>query len=141
MVTNLSEMLRRDEDEKLAAYTDSLGYLTIGVGRLIDSRKGGGISKEESDYLLANDIRAKTAEVIKALPWATKLGDERFSVLVAMAFQLGIQGLLEFKNTLQMMKAGDYAGASQGMLNSLWYKQTPQRVARMAKQMRTGEWV
>ena len=141
MVTNLSEMLRRDEGEKLSAYTDSLGYLTIGVGRLIDARKGGGISKEESDYLLANDIRTKTAAVIKALPWATKLGDERFSVLVAMAFQLGIQGLLEFKNTLQLVKIGDYAGASQAMLSSQWYKQTPSRVSRMAQQMRTGVWV
>ena len=141
MVANLTEMLRRDEGEKLFEYKDSLGYSTIGVGRLIDARKGGGITKEESAYLLTNDIRAKSAEVMKALPWAAALGDVRFAVLVAMAFQLGTQGLLEFKNTLQMMKSGDYAGASQGMLNSLWYKQTPQRVSRMAQQMRTGEWV
>jgi lysozyme len=48
MVANIAEQLRRDEGEVLHAYQDKYGYWTIGVGRLIDARKGGGISVEES---------------------------------------------------------------------------------------------
>jgi lysozyme len=61
-------------------------------------------------------------------------------VLVGMAFQMGTEGLLKFKNTLAMVQAGDYESAAKGMLQSLWARQTPERAARMAKQMRTGEW-
>lgn len=135
------EMLRREEGDVLSAYQDHLGYWTIGVGRLIDKRKGGGITKEESAYLLANDVARVSAQVDAALPWASGLNDARYAVLVGMAFQMGIAGLLGFKNTLAMIGRGDYSGAAAGMLASKWARQTPARAERMAQQMRTGEWV
>ena len=140
MISNLTEQLRRDEGEELHAYTDSLGYLTIGVGRLIDKRKGGGITAEESAYLLANDIKRKTDEVLKALPWASKLDPVRFAALVNMAFQLGIAGLLGFKTTLSLIQCGNYAKAAENMTLSKWNTQTPARCERLAKQIATGMW-
>lgn len=140
MKTELIKQLRRDEGEVLYAYQDSLSYITIGVGRLVDKRKGGGITPEESAYLLNNDIDRKTAEVFKALPWAAKLDDARRAVLVNMAFQLGTAGLLGFKNTLAMVQRGDYAGAAAGMLQSKWSQQTPERAKRLSEQMRLGVW-
>lgn len=137
---NITRLLRGDEGEILTAYTDHLGYLTIGVGRLIDKRKGGGITKEESAYLLANDIMRKSIELDNKLSWWKSLDDARRGVLLSMAFQMGVDGLLGFKNTLSMVKSGDYEGAAKGMLNSLWAKQTPERAGRMAEQMRTGQW-
>jgi len=136
----MTRLLRGDEGEVLHAYVDHLGYTTIGVGRLIDQRKGGGISKEESAYLLSNDIRNKVAELDRRLSWWRQLDEARQGVLLSMAFQMGVDGLLTFKNTLGMVRAGDYAGAARGMLNSLWARQTPERAARMAEQMRTGQW-
>lgn len=140
MNSELTKQLRRDEGEVLTAYADSLGFLTIGVGRLIDKKKGGGITAEESAYLLANDILAKTSGVIKALPWAEQLDPARFGVLVNMAFQMGIAGLLGFKNTLALIQSGNYVRAAEGMAESLWAKQTPARCARLQKQLVTGEW-
>jgi lysozyme len=140
MNAELTKQLRRDEGEVLTAYSDSLGYLTIGVGRLVDKRKGGGITAEESAYLLANDIRDKTAAVIKALPWAEHLDPVRFGVLQNMAFQLGVNGLLGFKNTLSLIQGGNYERAAEGMAASLWAKQTPARCARLQKQLVTGAW-
>ena len=140
MITSTPEQLRRDEGEVLYAYADSLSYLTIGVGRLIDKRKGGGITTEESAYLLANDIKRKTAEVLAALPWASTLDEVRFAVLVNMAFQLGITGLLGFKNTLSLIQAGNWVRAAENMIASKWHTQTPARCERLAKQIITGEW-
>lgn len=136
----LEQQLRRDEGEKLYAYRDHLGYLTIGVGRLIDKRKGGGISKEESAILLANDIRRKTSELVERLPWVKQLSPARRGVLINMAFQMGVDGLLGFKNTLQMIKERRYEEASRAMLNSLWAQQTPERAVRLARQMATDKW-
>lgn len=139
-VTNLEEQLRLDEGEKLTAYQDHLGFWTIGIGRLIDARKGGGITKEESSYLLNNDIRRKTAEVKAAIPWFGKLDEVRQGVLLNMAFQMGTEGLLKFKNTLRMVEAAQYDAAASGMLESLWARQTPERAKRLSEQMRTGVW-
>jgi lysozyme len=140
MKDKLTRQLRRDEGEVLHAYQDHLGYWTLGVGRLIDIRKGGGITSEEAAYLLSNDIDRKQAELVKQLPWTTTLDEARFGVLMNMAFQMGVKGLMGFKNTLAMIKDGEYEAAADGMLNSLWAKQTPERAKRLSEQMRTGIW-
>lgn len=140
MNQNLIKQLRDEEGEVLSAYQDHLGFWTIGVGRLIDKRKGGGITPEESAYLLGNDIAKVNAQLDAKIPWWRKLDEARQAVIQGMAFQMGIDGLLGFKNTLKMVESGDYEGAGKGMINSLWAKQTPARAKRMSEQMRTGEW-
>ena len=122
------------------AYEDHLGFVTIGVGRLIDKRKGGHLTDDEIDYLLDNDIRRKTAEVLEALPWAKSLNEPRQAVLIGMAFQMGLKGLLGFTGTLSAMRDEHYADAAEGMRQSLWARQTPKRAKRLAHQMETGEW-
>ena len=138
---DLKEQLKRDEGVVNHAYQDSLGFTTIGVGRLIDARRGGGLSDSEVDYLLNNDITDKTAQVLEALPWAKELSEPRLGVLINMAFQLGIRGLLGFPSMLGAVRTGDYGTAALHMVDSKWAKQTPDRAKRLAKQMLTGEWV
>ena len=137
---DLKSQLLREEGAEPCAYQDSLGYWTIGVGRLIDSRKGGGLSNDEINYLLENDIKAKTREVLLALPWMPRLSEPRQAVLIGMAFQMGLKGLLQFKRTLGSIEDGHYSEAAAEMLDSLWAQQTPERAKRLAKQMETGEW-
>lgn len=139
-ITNLRDQLKRDEGTVLSEYKDHLGYSTIGTGRLIDKRKGGGITQAEADYLLDNDIAKVTQQVRSRLPWSDKLDEVRRGVLANMAFQMGIDGLLGFKNTLAMVERGDYQAAAAGMLNSKWATQTPQRAQRLSKQMASGQW-
>ena len=138
---DLKQQLIRDEGVVRHAYEDSLGFLTIGVGRLIDSRRGGGLAPDEIEYLLTNDVIEKSKQVLAALPWTTKLSRPRFAVLVNMAFQMGIGGLLKFKRMLGSIEDGQYSEAAMEMLDSLWAQQTPDRAKRLAKQMLTGEWV
>jgi lysozyme len=137
---NSYDQLRRDEGEVLHAYQDSLGYWTIGIGILIDKRKGGGLRPEESVFVFENRLRLVNEELDKRIPWIGKLDPVRRGVLINMAFQMGVGGLLGFENTLAMIEKGDYQGASKGMLNSLWAKQTRARAQRLSNQMRTGEW-
>ena len=137
---DLKQQLIRDEGVVRHAYEDSLGFTTIGVGRLIDARRGGGLRDSEIDFLLHNDIAEKTAQVLAALPWASKLNEPRFAVLVNMAFQMGIGGLLRFHRTLGSIEDGQYFEAAVEMLESTWAQQTSTRAHRLATQMETGEW-
>ena len=141
MIEQLTAQLRRDEGTKATVYKDTLGFDTIGVGRLIDSRKpGAGLRPNEIDYLLRNDINDRVQALTKALPWFAKLDKARRGVLVNMAFQMGTAGLLEFSHTLGLVRDGKYAEASVQMLKSRWAKQTPARAGRLSEQMKTGEW-
>ncbi len=134
----LIKELRRDEGVIPHAYQDSLGYWTIGVGRLIDKRKGGRLTDEEIDYLLMNDIKECVEDLDKNLPWWRSLSDVRRRVLVNMRFNLGMAGLLGFKNTLKFIETGDYKRAADNMLLSKWAKQVGQRSNRLAAMMEKG---
>jgi len=141
MIEQLTAQLRRDEGTMATAYKDSMGWLTIGVGRLIDSRKpGAGLRPDEIDYLLKNDIADRVQALQKALPWFAKLDQARQGVLINMAFQMGTAGLLAFRQTLGLVRDGRYAEASEQMMKSKWAEQTPARARRLAEQMKTGEW-
>ncbi len=141
MIEQLTAQLRRDEGTRAAAYTDSMGWLTIGVGRLIDSRKpGAGLRPDEIEYLLRNDINDRVEALQKALPWFVKLDEARQGVLINMAFQMGTAGVLAFRETLGLVRDGKYAEAADQMLKSKWAEQTPGRAKRLSEQMKTGEW-
>jgi len=140
MIKDSYSQLRRDEGERLSAYQDHLGFWTIGVGILIDVRKGGGLMPEESEFIFQNRLKLLNAELEKRLPWIKKLDPARRGVLVNMAFQMGVAGLLGFKNTLALIERGEYEKASREMLGSKWAQQTPARANRLSVQMSSGVW-
>lgn len=129
-----------DENEVLHEYKDHLGYSTIGVGRLIDKRRGGGITREESRYLLRNDIHRRIAECEHRFEWWDSLDDVRQGVIVCMAFQLGTNGVANFRKMIAAIKVRDWTTAEKEALDSTWAKQTPARARRMARILKTGVW-
>jgi lysozyme len=135
----LIERLVCDEGEVLHAYLDSEGLITIGVGRLIDPKRGGGISRDESRYLLANDIR-KWMAIAGQWAWFDSLDWPRQGVIVCMLHQLGARGVSNFRKMIAAMERKDYAAAADEMTESAWHSQTRDRCERMSKIMRTGEW-
>lgn len=141
MISDIIRQLKADEGSRATAYQDTMGYLTIGVGRLIDSRKpGAGLRPGEIEILLRNDVEDRITALGNALPWFYELDEARQGVLVNMAFQMGTAGLLSFKTALGLVEVGKYADAADQMLRSRWAQQTPARAKRLAEQMRSGKW-
>lgn len=138
-IDRIISRLVEDEGEVLHAYKDSHDLLTIGVGRLIDQKKGGGISRDESRYLLANDIR-KWMAIAGQWEWFDELDWARQGVLICMLHQLGARGVAGFRKMVDALARGDYEAAADEMLDSNWRKQTPERCERMAQIMRSGQW-
>jgi lysozyme len=128
--------LRLHEGERLKPYRCTAGKLTIGIGRNLEDR---GISRDESAYLLGNDIDDHWRELLKALPWVEQLDEVRQRVLLDMAFNLGVAGLLAFKKTLGTIREGNYEKAASMMLDSKWAKQVGQRADRLSRMMFTGK--
>jgi lysozyme len=134
----LKSQLAADEGYRGAMYFDTLGFATIGYGRMIDSKRGGGITKDEAAYLLNNDIDLVNARLNDALPWFKSLDDARQNVLINMGYNLSVAGLLKFAKTLDYVKRGDYKKAAEEMLRSTWSEQVGDRAKRLAKVMETG---
>lgn len=136
-ITNLADQLRRDEGTRLRPYRDIVGKLTIGCGRNLDDV---GISQDEADLLLANDIKAATLRLESTFPWTMALDEVRKGALLNMTFNMGIGGLGGFRNFLANMQAGDYASAARDMLDSRWADQVGARAQRLSIQIESGHW-
>lgn len=132
----LIEQLKLHEGVRDRPYKDSVGKLTIGVGRNLTDK---GLKPKEIEYLLMNDIMDCIDDLNKYLPWWRQLNEVRQRVLMDMCFNLGIGGLLGFKNTLAFIQSGNYEQASQNMLLSKWASQVGQRSRRLSEMMRTGQ--
>lgn len=124
----LIEELKRDEGVVLTLYKCSAGKNTIGVGRNVDDR---GITEDESDYLLGNDIDLCVDELENNFTWYKNLSDARQRVLVNMCFNLGLTRLLGFKKFLAALEAEDWDRAAEEMLDSKWAVQVGPRSTRL----------
>jgi lysozyme len=131
----LRAQLIRHEGSRAKPYRDTVGTLTIGVGRNLEDV---GLFPHEIETLLETDIARTIDGLMAALPWVADLDDVRQRVLVDMAFNLGVAGLLGFRRTLAAVQAGDYEAAARGMLASLWATQVKGRALTLARMMRTG---
>ncbi len=134
LLERIKEQLVRHEGLRLKPYRCTAGKLTIGIGRNLDDR---GISQTEAMVLLENDIQNCEKQLLDEIPEIYNPLDEvRKSVLLNMCFNLGINGLLGFNNTLAFIAAGDWERAANGMLASKWAKQVGRRAIELSELMR-----
>jgi lysozyme len=132
-----TRLLKLHEGVRLKPYVDTGGKLTVGVGRNLDDR---GITTEEADYLLSNDISAVWLALVSRLECFSRLDTVRQAVLIDLAFNMGVNGLLGFRKTLVFVAGGKYAEAAVEMMDSQWARQTGRRAERLSKMMASGEW-
>ncbi len=137
LMNRIKAQLVRHEGLRLKPYRCTAGKLTIGIGRNLDDR---GISQKEAYAMLERDIVECEQMIMGEIPATfTALNEVRQSVLLNMCFNLGIKGLLEFKNTLAFISAGDWERAANGMLASKWAKQVGMRAIELSELMRKGQ--
>jgi len=134
--------IKSDEGCRLAAYPDPISHgapWTIGYGHTgPEVHPGLDWTPSQCDGALATDAGKVQLGLDTAMPWWRTLNDPRQDVLVNMAFNLGLHGLLAFSDTLALIKGGQFQRAGLAMLDSTWAKQLPNRSHRLAMQMETG---
>ena len=137
LLNRIKAQLVIHEGLRLKPYRCTAGKLTIGIGRNLDDR---GISQKEAYAMLERDILDFEQQLLDEIPDVyTGLDEVRQSVLLNMCFNLGLKGLLEFKNTLAFVAAEDWERAANGMLASKWAKQVGLRAIELSELMRKGK--
>lgn len=135
----VADALKAEEGWRPHVYPDSLGWATIGYGFLVDSRRGEGLPKEVAEYWLSYLVDEIRGELVgKWPPFLSQPADVR-DALVLMSYQLGVDGVLGFKNMLSALEAGDRQGAAEHALESKWHEQTPERAQRVASIIRGSD--
>jgi lysozyme len=150
IMDQLIAQLKRHEGFKEHVYRCSAGKLTIGYGYNLDANplelssveinfaRMYGMAEQEAERLLTRMVGRCIGQLDTALPWIDNLGDARENVLINMAYNMGIVGLLKFTKTLALIKSGDYPKAADAMLKSRWAAQVGRRAVELAEQMRSG---
>jgi lysozyme len=126
----IKDLLEKHEGFRRFPYKDTVGKLTIGIGRNLVDR---GISRMEALYLLENDIADFTIGLSERFYWFDDIHPEAKKVLIDMAFNMGINGLATFKQTLEHIKNHNYKEASKTMLQSKWASQVGNRALELSE--------
>lgn len=140
---NILDLLMVEEGFSEGPYYCSEGFPTIGIGQRIGP-KGADLSLYEfnvSKTVAHAWLKEKVMHIendLQKYDWFDKLTGNRRAVIVSMSYQLGITGLLKFKNMIKAINIGDFDLAALEALDSRWATQTPGRAMRHAKVLASG---
>lgn len=145
-VNRLKLQLRQHEGRRLTVYDDATGKPlrqgmkiegkpTIGYGRNLTDR---GISMEEAEFLLDNDVRDAANGLRATFSWFVLMNDVRQEVLVNMVVNVGLGGLRTFKRMIRALETEDYETAAREMKDSTYARQVGKRADVLAEQLRRG---
>tara|TARA_R110002033_G_scaffold52067_6_gene99169 strand:+ start:1962 stop:2375 length:414 start_codon:yes stop_codon:yes gene_type:complete len=136
-MNKLIEQLKIHEGFRSNVYTCSGGKKTCGYGRNLEDI---GISEEEAEMLLKNDIYEATNQLLNAFPWMATFSDARISAMINFTFNVGIGTVRKFSNTIEYLKNEDWEAAADEMMDSKWAEQVGDRAIQITEQIRTGRW-
>ena len=140
MRDKLIEMLKQHEGVETHAYKCSESKITIGVGRNVDKGGGLGLSDDEVDYLLQNDIDRVVSELDSEYDWFADLDEVRQDALIDISFNLGQTRLRAFKMALSAMADSDWGEAADQFMDSRWSGQVGNRAKELTDMIRTGSY-
>ena len=139
---NLKERIKSNEGFSSKPYKDQLGYLTIGYGHLILPNENillkKQIHKKELEEIFEKDFKKALSNFNNTFKSFT-LNEKESELLIEMIFQLGIKGCLKFKNLIKNIRKKNKHLVCFDMMDSLWYKQTPNRVKTLIKTFLNNE--
>lgn len=140
---NAQDLIQREEGRRTMAYLDSLGLWTNGIGHKYTDNKshlGEVWTDAQVDQTFEADYATALRGIASACPFVATLDEVRQAVVVSMAFQMGVRGVLLFQHTLQALRDERWNDAAGGIRASKWYSQTHARAERAARAIETGEW-
>lgn len=136
-INKILDSLKLEEGFRSYVYKDHLGHDTIGYGRLVT--EGHGITRAEAELLLRNDVARTIKEVRRNFDWFHDAPASIQSVVIEVAFQLGLPRLKTFKNMLNFLSLHDYECAAAELIDSKYCRQCPSRVHRYAERLRGNQ--
>ncbi|MBT7628766.1 MAG: glycoside hydrolase family protein [Desulfobacula sp.] len=128
--SKLEKQLIQHEGERLHPYFCPAGKLSLGIGRNIEDK---GISREESRFLLWNDIQESFKYLKRYFPEFSNYPENIQHVMVDMILNLGPGGFLKFRKMIDAIEAQNWPKMAKEMKDSNWYHQVKSRAKNLIK--------
>lgn len=128
----VSVQLPKHEGFRARAYRDSEGILTIGYGTNLEELC---LTKKTAAILMRDSITVAIEDARLLFPNFEGLSTLRQSVLVNMAYNLGLPRLRAFQRMRKAVEAKDWAATAYEMLDSKWARQVGHRAQELASMM------
>ena len=113
------------------------GKLSIGIGRNIEDI---GISLQEAQLLLRNNLEETEKDLARHWPWYTRLSPGRQRALANFHFNVGPGTFRDFTATLGLLARGDFAGAAAAFrTNRNYFRDVGPRAERIAVLLEHGD--
>lgn len=130
--------LKVEEGYRNRAYKDTRGFVTFGYGHNLDAKPLTmeqfnlvlDDAKEGAERILYDDMMEHVIAIENRLPWLSNAPKNVQIAVFDMGFNMGVDGLMSFKNTLRHLKNREYDKAINGIKNSLYARQVPNRASR-----------
>ena len=133
---NLKKRIKINEGYSSSPYKDQLGYLTIGYGHLIRPGENKylhhNFKKKHFENLFEIDFHKSVKKYNSVFKNKNHTKKEK-ELLIEMIYQLGSAGVFKFKKMLFYLNKKQKYMTCLEMMDSLWYKQTPNRVNNLIK--------
>jgi lysozyme len=137
MAETLLQMVARHEGFRAHIYQDGEGHPTIGYGQRLD---GAGITEVQALALLQAKLNELSHE-LSFQAWYRALNGPRQCAIDDMAYTLGVEGVLEFKDMTAALTVEQWVVAAEAIRASKWYAQAPARAGEVAEIIETGRLV
>jgi lysozyme len=138
-LTKITSDLQVDEGFEPKVYKDKLGIDTIGYGFTIRDLV---LDRDIANAILMRKVLALQKDISEQMPWTKNLPDQVLDAVTEMCYQMGIgfeggiHGFKSFPSAIAHLQKGEWAQAADDFLNSLWFKQTPERAKKVTDMIR-----
>jgi lysozyme len=141
-------LIEQHEGRRKAAYLDSEGVLTVGIGLNLENKTARGrieaigvkydelcamqcsLTDAQIDQLFSDDLDTALTDAASRVPDFWSHPDDVQLAMVDMIFNLGGPRFSNFKQLIAALKVNDYLTAAAQMLDSKWAREdVPHRAA------------
>lgn len=142
---NLIKILAFEEGFRTDPYLCSEGFVTIGLGTKLHKSKGMDpadfpikVTRRIAEEWLHTEVAVKDSKLLRSNSGHTyaNLSDDQRAIILSMAYQMGVRGVLNFRRMWHALAEGNDDQAALEALDSSWAQQTPERAERHARVLR-----
>jgi len=133
----MMRLLELNEGLKLKPYVDTVGKVTIGLGRNLTDR---GITRAEAFMMARTNVEEEIQNLLLSDSYITLMDPVRQAAVIDLAYNLGISKWRQFRRTRDHLAAGEYELAAEDLMDSKWFRQVGLRGPRIVKMIVTGLW-
>ena len=132
---SLIENVKESEGFRDRVYKCTQGYDTIGYGFAVKDLV---LDEDIADMILERKLNRLESRIDSKFPFTEDLPKNVKDVVIEMCYQLGVSGFSKFKQTISLLRLGNFKEAADEMLQSRWSRQTPNRAQKLADIVRNA---